>query len=129
MESTTSSHFSARIPHPISINLATIQTLLDTLRHLGSSYSHPGEHVIAEEVVRGHLLQVSIRQDGEDWMLIVRSDPPLSAIVSFHADRYSFHQEFSYTGEAQFGQIPEAWLRAPIDLVVTLSGLAPCEEA
>ncbi len=128
MESPTSSHFSARIPHPISINLATIQTLLDTLRHLGSSYSHPGEHVIAEDVVRGHLLQVSIRQDGENWMLIVRSDPPLGAIVSFHVDRYSFHQEFSYTGEAQFGQIPEAWLRESINLVVTLSGPALGEE-
>lgn len=128
MESSTSSHFSARNPHPIAINLTTLQTLLNTLRHLGSSYSDPGEHVIAEDVVGGHLLQVSIRKDREGWMLIVRSDPPLGAIVSFHADSYSFHQEFSHTGEAQFGQIPEEWLRTPINVVVTLSGQELCRE-
>jgi hypothetical protein len=78
--------------------------------------------VIAEDAIRGHLLQASMRQDGEDWMLIVRSDPPLDAIVSFHIDRDSFHQEFSHTGEATFGRIPEALLRTPINLVVTLLG-------
>jgi hypothetical protein len=122
MESRTSSHFGARDPHPISINLATIQTLLDTLCHLGSAYGSPDEYVIAEDVVRGHLLQASIRQDGEGWTLIVRSDPPLEAIVSFHIDHDSFHQQFSRTGEAAFGRIPEVLLRAPINLVVTLSG-------
>jgi hypothetical protein len=84
--------------------------------------------VIVEDVIRGHLLQASMRKDGENWTLIVRSDPPLDAIVSFHIDHDSFHQQFSHTGEATFGRISEALLRTPINLVVTLSGPGLGEE-
>ncbi len=122
MESRTDSQFGAQNPRLISINLATIQTLLDTLRHLGSAYGPPSKYVITEDVVRGHLIQVSILQDETGWMVIARSDPPLDAIVSLHINHDIFHQEFSHTGEAIFGRIPEAWLRTPMNLVVTLFG-------
>jgi hypothetical protein len=102
-----------------------IRSLVDAGARLGTAYGSAHEQLIAEDTLNGHQLQVYLRQDPEGWTLIVRGTPPLDAIISLHADRYSLHTPLTAEGEAAFSEIPEAWLRMNIDLVVVLPAASP----
>lgn len=117
-------YFSTGLTHHISVSPAVIGQLVDAETRLGVAYGSADEQIIAEDTLNGHRLQVSLRRDRPGWTLIVRGIPPLDAIISLHADRYSRHTAFSIEGEAQFSEIPEAWLRTKIDLVVVLPAAA-----
>lgn len=97
-----------------------IQSLVDAWSRLGTAYGSAYEQIIAEDTLNGHQVQVYLRQDVESWTLIVRGALPLDAIVSLHADHYSWHTTFNAESEARFSEIPEACLGMNIDLVVVL---------
>jgi hypothetical protein len=115
---------STRLSHHIPLSPAAVRSLVDAQVRQGVPYGSADEQIIAEDTLNGHLLQVSLRQDTGSWTLAVRATPPLDAIISLHADRYSRHAAFSTSGEAEFSEIPEAWLRTKIDLVVVLPAAA-----
>ena len=116
-------HPSTGLAYRISVGPA-IRLLADAEGRLGTAYGSGPEQLIAEDTINGHELQVYLRQDREGWTLIVRGAPPLEAIISLHADRYTLHTALTPEGEAVFSEIPEAWLGANIDLVVVLPATA-----
>jgi hypothetical protein len=106
--------------HRIAVGADTVRMFLAARALLGTAYGSTDEQMIAEDMLVGHMLQVTLRQDDAGWALTVWTNPGLRAWVIFTTSQRSWRQAFDAQGMVSFVGLEEVWLRTGFDLIVEL---------